>query len=146
MSAAERQIEVKAEKRSLDTVMKFLEDNLEADGCPPNVRGRIALAAEEIFVNIASYAYGGDAMADGTDTAIIRYAPDGGGRGATVTFIDHGAPYNPLAKTDPDITAAAKDRPSGGLGIFMVKQLMDAVSYSFENGQNVLVVRHGWDS
>lgn len=146
MSTAERQIEVKAEKRSLDTVMKFLEDNLEADGCPPDVRGRIALAAEEVFVNIASYAYDADAMADSDDTAIVRYALDGGGHEAAVTFIDHGAPYDPLAKTDPDITAAAKDRPVGGLGIFMVKQLMDAVSYSFENGQNMLVVKQGWGS
>lgn len=58
-----------------------------------------------------------------------------------VTFIDHGKPYDPLAKADPDVTLAAEDRPTGGLGIYLVKKTMDDVQYAYRDGQNILTVK-----
>ena len=57
-----------------------------------------------------------------------------------ITFRDSGEPYDPLAKEDPDITLSAEKRRIGGLGIFLVKKLMDEVAYKYEDGQNVLTI------
>lgn len=58
-----------------------------------------------------------------------------------ITFIDNGKQYNPLAKPDPDITLAAKERKKGGLGIFMVKNSMDDVSYEYKDGKIILTIK-----
>ena len=86
---------------------------------------QIDLAVEEIFVNIANYAY-----------RPVRENP----LEVTLTFLDSGAPYDPLAKEDPDITLDVKDRQIGGLGIFLVKQTMDDVKYEYKNGRNILTL------
>ncbi len=59
----------------------------------------------------------------------------------TITFIDHGVPYDPLAKQDPDLTLSADDRQIGGLGIFMTKKIMDDVAYEYKDGQNILTLK-----
>ena len=58
-----------------------------------------------------------------------------------ITFVDHGVPYDPLAKADPDITLSANKRQIGGLGIYLVKKTMDDVSYKYEDGHNILTIK-----
>ena len=128
-----RSLEIKATVENLDIVTDFLNEQLEETDCPVKTQMQIDLAAEEIFVNIAHYAYG-----DETGTAVISaYISEGR---AVITFEDCGIPYDPLAKPDPDITLAAEDRAVGGLGIFMVKKSMDDVRYEYRDGKNILTL------
>ena len=96
---------------------------------------QIDLAVEEIFVNIAKYAY----MPD-RGRAIVRVEVSDEPIQVRITFIDHGKPYDPLAKDDPDISLSADDRPIGGLGIFMAKQSMDDIKYEYKDGSNILTL------
>ena len=59
----------------------------------------------------------------------------------TITFVDHGVPYDPLAKKDPDVGLTAAEREVGGLGIFMTKKIMDDVAYAYEDGKNILTLK-----
>lgn len=86
--------------------------------------------------NIAHYAY--DAV---TGSATVRVGMEEAPAAACVTFIDHGKPYDPLSKPDTDITLSAEERPIGGLGIFMVKKTMDAVTYEYKDGQNIVTIK-----
>ena len=125
---------VEARTENLEQVIAFIEKNLEAADCPVKAQTQICVAAEEVFVNIASYAY-----APGTGDAVISMAVADGT--AEIVFRDRGMPFDPLAKPDPDVTLAADQRQIGGLGIYMVKKSMDEVLYRYENGENVLTVR-----
>ncbi len=127
---------VSADIDKLDEVLSFVDAFLEENDCSPKEQMRIDIAVEEIFVNIASYAYeGGEGVAD------ITCEMDAGTGQAVFTFVDSGKQFDPLAKPDPDVTLPAEERGIGGLGIFMVKKSMDEVSYRYENGQNILTVR-----
>ncbi len=127
-----------AKKDKLDDVIKFINENVEAMDCPPRVMMQLDVAVEELFVNIASYAYG-----DGEGDAIIRVEPQDEPKGVIVSFIDSGSPYDPLKKKDPDVTLSAEKRQIGGLGIFMVKKSMDDMFYEYKDGQNHLtIVKH----
>ena len=95
----------------------------------------IHICVEEIFVNIAHYAYGGK-----SGEAVINLDIEQNPKCCRVTFQDRGVPYNPLAKADPDITLSAEERQIGGLGIYMVKQSMDHVEYRYEDGCNILTI------
>ena len=130
----EKKLRVPALPEKLDEVTAFIDGVLEENGCPMKMQMQIDLAVEEIFVNIASYAYGG---ANG-DAEIGLFVENGE---ITMVFTDAGIAYDPLAKPDPDVTLSADDRPIGGLGIFLVKKIMDAVTYRRENGLNVLTVK-----
>ncbi len=121
---------------NLNTVLEFIDGTLESMDCPMRTQTQIDIAVEEIFVNIASYAY-----APGTGPATIRLEPCSNPASLTITFMDSGVPYDPLKKDDPDITLSAEERPIGGLGIFMVKKSMDEMTYVYENGMNVLSIR-----
>ncbi len=123
--------EARVEK--LDDVMAFVDGILEEADCPMKKQLQIDVAVEEIYVNIASYAY-----APGVGPATIRVALADAPRAVTITFIDRGTPYDPLAKPDPDVTLSAEERQIGGLGIFMVKKSMDDMAYAYEDGRNVL--------
>ena len=116
---------VEATKENLMVVNEFVETNLEKIDCPMKAMMQINVAVEEIYINIASYAYG-----DGTGQAEILLDTDTQGQVA-VTFMDSGVPYDPLAKEDPDVTLSAEERGIGGLGIFMVKKSMDDVKYRY---------------
>ncbi|MBQ9517666.1 MAG: ATP-binding protein [Eubacterium sp.] len=126
-------LNIDAKNENLQQVMDFVDDLLESADCSLKVQMQIDLAVEEIFVNIANYAYGGK-----SGTADITVAIDGGE--VTITFADSGTPYNPLAKPDPDITLSAAQRQIGGLGIFLVKKNMDSVQYEYKDGQNVFTI------
>lgn len=127
------EIDVEAETSKLPEVLDFIEKHLEKIGCLPRDRVKIGIAAEEIFVNIAQYAY-----APEKGRACVRIEVSDDPVEVTITFIDNGKPYDPLKNEDPDITLPASERPIGGLGVFMVKKTMDDVSYKYVNGRNIL--------
>ena len=125
---------VDADVGSLEQVNAFFDNILEQADCPMKAQMQIRLAAEEIFVNIAHYAYGeGKGKAE-----ICAFVADDV---FEARFRDSGVPFDPLKKTDPDTTLGAKERPIGGLGIFLVKKNMDEVTYAREDNCNVLTIR-----
>ena len=123
---------IKAKLENLVDVTAFVESQLETLDLPMKTQMQIDLAVEEIFVNIASYAYSPE---DGMAIIEVELTED---PRVIITFIDNGKPFDPLAKEDPDVTQTAEDRKVGGLGIFMVKKSMDDVSYEYKDGQNIL--------
>ena len=127
---------VEALTENLPQVTAFVDARLEAADCPMKAQMQIDVAVEEIFVNIAGYAY-----APEIGMATVRVEVSEEPLTVTITFIDHGVPYDPLAKEDPDVTLSAEQRELGGLGIFMTKKLMDDVSYEYKDGQNILTLR-----
>ena len=130
------ELEVEALAENLSEVQCFVDDRLDGTDCPPKAQMQIAVAVEEIFINIASYAYAPD-----KGKARVRVEVSGDPVTVTITFVDHGIPYDPLAREDPDIRASAAEREIGGLGIFMTKQIMDDVSYEYSGGQNILTLK-----
>lgn len=122
----------KADRTEMDNVISFINGLLEKNGWDELFMPAIDIAAEEIFVNIASYAYSDDY----TGERYARIECDVDENRAGFIFADAGMPYNPLEREDPDITLSAEERGIGGLGIYIVKQSMDEVSYSYENGEN----------
>lgn len=130
------ELDIEASTDNLQQVMDFVGSRLEAAGCPMKSKMQLDLAVEEIFVNIANYAY-----APEKGTATVRVEVTGDPVAVTITFIDRGIPYDPLKKTDPDITLSAEERGIGGLGIFLTKKVMDDISYEYKNGQNVLTLK-----
>ena len=119
----------------LDTVLEFVEGILDTTDCPIDVRMHIQIAVEEIFVNIAHYAYT-PSEGEATIRCSVSHEPPA----VTIQFRDHGVPYNPLLREDPDITLTAEQRSIGGLGIFMVKKSMDEVQYQYADGQNIFTI------
>ncbi len=122
---------IDAVPEALSDVQAFIEERI-GDGSPKATM-QIGLAVEEIFINIASYAY-----PSGKGKATVRVQREGDT--ATITFIDRGIPYDPLKKTDPDVTLSAEERGIGGLGIFLTKKLMDDVKYEYRDGKNILTL------
>lgn len=112
----------------------FAEEELEKMDCPLKIVMQITVCVEEVFVNIAHYAYG-DAVGS---MKLSLSACDGG---VEIEFRDRGIPFDPLAREDPDISLSAEERKVGGLGIYMVKQTMDDVTYRYEDGQNILTLK-----
>ena len=125
------EITVKAAVEELGRVTAFVEEQLECCGCPMKAAMQLGLAAEELFVNIAQYAY-----PQGGGTALIRLESFPGR--VRITFIDQGIPFDPLAREDPDITAPAEERKIGGLGIYMAKKSLDGMRYEYRDGCNML--------
>ena len=120
----------------LEPVQMFVLDQLKDHPYTERIRAQLDVAVEEIFVNIAHYAY----PKDQPGWAVIRCQVDQDPLRITIQFIDWGVPFNPLAKKDADITLSAEDRQIGGLGILMVKRSMDGVNYVYENGQDILTL------
>ncbi|MEG1524861.1 MAG: ATP-binding protein [Clostridia bacterium] len=128
---------VPAEVDRLDQVMQFIAVVLEKHNCPAAVETYLTMAVEEVFVNIVNYAYD-EGVGDVTlDADVCEQA-------VTIRVTDCGKAYNPMEKSDPDITLAAEKRQIGGLGIYMVKKLMDEVSYAYADGKNCLTIIKRW--
>lgn len=130
------ELTIDANSRNLPQVQSFIESHLEEAGCPMKTMMQISMAVEEIFINVSSYAY---APGQGDVTVCIEFANSS--KDVVITFKDHGIPYNPLAKDDPDVSLPAKDRKIGGLGIFLTKRVMDGMTYEYKDGQNILAMR-----
>lgn len=127
-----KELTIDAKVDNLDRVLEFIDAILEENECDMKTQVQIDVCVEEIFVNIANYAY-----TPGEGEAVIQVEvldP----RALSITFKDKGVHYNPLAKEDPDITLSADERPIGGLGIFMVKKSADDISYEYKDDQNIL--------
>ncbi len=129
-------ITVPAESTALETVNTFIQEKLESITCPKRTRMQMMLAVEEIFVNISSYAYHPE-----VGQAEVGVDIDGDPPTVTIRFLDQGRPFNPLEKPDADITLSAQEREIGGLGILLVKKIMDQVDYAYENGKNILIIK-----
>lgn len=124
-----------ADDKELDNVLEYLDNFLEENDCDPKIELRFNIALEEMFVNVAHYAYEG--KPDGYCKITLEMEKDD----AIVTLFDAGFEYNPLAKEDPDITLSAEERGIGGLGVFMVKKYMDECTYKRENNENIFMMR-----
>ena len=130
------EIVIEARRENLDQVLGFMDAHLERRDCPMKVMLQLDIAVEELFVNIANYAYG-----DQVGQAMIQLQEEHDPEGISITFIDEGMPFDPLAKPDPDVTLGAMDRSVGGLGIYMVKKSMDDMKYRYEDNRNILTIR-----
>ena len=124
-----------AKVEALSDVLGFVDETLERYECPMKIQTAICIAIEEVFVNVAHYAYG-----DGEGDMNLCIDFDTESREITFRMTDKGTPFDPLKKPDPDITLSAEDREIGGLGIFITKKTMDTVTYAYENGENVLTM------
>ena len=131
-----KELNIEATTENLDKVLTFVDEELVALSCPPDQQIQIQIAVEELFVNIAHYAYNPE-----VGPATVRVDVEDDPISVVITFIDNGVPYDPLAKDDPDITLSAQERDIGGLGIYMVKMSMDDVSYEYKDGRNILTIK-----
>ncbi len=121
---------------NIETVTDFVNEILEEAGASMKAQMQIDIAIDEIFSNIANYAYG-----DETGTATVSVEINKDPLSATITFADSGTPYDPLSADDPDTTLSAEERPSGGLGVFMVKKSMNETSYEYKEGKNIFTIK-----
>ena len=124
-----------AKVEALSDVLGFVDRTLESYECSMKIQTAICVAIEEVFVNVAHYAYG-----DGEGDMMLGIGFDEESRNITFRMSDKGTPFDPLKKPDPDITLSAEEREIGGLGIFITKKTMDTVSYAYENGENILTM------
>ena len=124
-----------AKTENLNDVLGFVEETLETFECPMKTQIAICVALEEVFVNVARYAY-----PDSEGDMTLHIGFDEQTRDVTFRMTDKGVPFDPLKKPDPDITLSAEEREIGGLGIFITKKTMDAVTYAYENGENILTM------
>ncbi len=129
---------VPAKTDQLDTVIAFVNETLDRGNCPAEIRFRVELAVEEIFVNIASYAY-----FPGEGEAEISCALREDTGELELRFADWGKAFDPLARPEADTSREATLNREGGLGLFLVKKTMDRVRYVREDGRNVLTVTKG---
>ena len=140
-----KELTIEAKVENLADVLSFIDSELEANDCPMKIQMQIDVAVEELFVNIANYAY-----APNVGEAVIgieitegnsENSGEENGKYACISFRDSGIPFDPTSKVDPDVTLSAEKRQIGGLGIFMVKKSMDVFEYRYEDGQNMLTIK-----
>lgn len=124
-----------ARTEALSDVLGFAEQMLDSFGCSMKIQTAVCVAIEEVFVNVAHYAYG-----DGEGDVSLGIGFDEVNRAVTFRMTDKGIPFDPLKKADPDITKSAEEREIGGLGIFIAKKTMDSIAYAYENGENILTM------
>ena len=124
-----------AKTEALSDILGFVDEMLEKYECPMKIQTAVCVAIEEVFVNVARYAYKG-----GEGDVILGIGFDAESRTVTFKMIDKGVPFDPLKKPDPDITLSAEEREIGGLGIFITKKTMDSVEYTYNNGENILTM------
>ncbi|MBR0277875.1 MAG: ATP-binding protein [Clostridia bacterium] len=132
------EIKLEAKDENLDTVIDFVNEQLDKEKCSSEIKTKFDIAVEEIFINIAHYAYADDS----TGFAVIQMSVEKEPLAIEVTFIDWGTPYNPLERPNPDVTAIPLEkRRNGGMGIYIVKRSMDDVKYQYSDGKNTLTIR-----
>lgn len=122
-----------AKTEYLDNVLEFVNALLEEKGCSMRAQLELDIAIEELFVNIASYAY---RPKEGPVTIQVLFEE----KMVSIVFIDEGKPYNPWEREDPDVTLSAEERQIGGLGVYLVKTTMNQVDYRYEDEKNILTI------
>ena len=128
-----KEIHVDSKIENIPEVMDFVRAELEALGCSEQVKAQFKMAVDVLFGNICLYAYG-----EGSGPVTVSVGLEGDPPSAAVTFCDSGSPYNPMEADLPDIELDIEDRPVGGLGIFLIREMMDSMSYEYKDGCNVL--------
>ncbi|MCI8771606.1 MAG: ATP-binding protein [Lachnospiraceae bacterium] len=131
-----KELTVDATVENIPVATDFVNEQLEAFHCPMKAQMQIAIAIDELFGNIAHYAYNPEVGA-----VTVRVEVTKEPLAVVITFIDQGKPYDPLARENPDVTLSVEDRDIGGLGIYMVKKSMDDISYEYRGGQNILTIK-----
>jgi anti-sigma regulatory factor (Ser/Thr protein kinase) len=131
-----KELTIAATVESIETVTDFVNEQLEAYDCPMKILMQINIAIDELFSNIAHYAYNPE-----TGDATVRVEVIEDPMAVIITFIDNGVPYDPLKQKDPDTTLPAEERELGGLGIYMVKKTMDDITYEYKDGKNILSIK-----
>lgn len=131
-----KELTIEATVRNIPDVTAFVDEELEALDCPMKAKFQIDVAIDELFGNIAFYAYHPH-----TGPVTVRVETEEAPKAVVITFIDRGIPYDPLSGEEPDITLSADQRKIGGLGIFLVKKTMDDMNYEYKDGQNILKIR-----
>ncbi len=126
---------VEAELDQLDRILAFVDECFEKNGCPDQEKEQIHIALDELFSNIVQYS--------GSKTVRITCRAEK--TGVSISLRDKGIPHDPFAAADPDITLAAEERQSGGLGVFIVKKLMDQATYRFEEGENIVTIYKAYE-
>ena len=130
-----KEIKVSAKIENVSIVTDFVNEELEKNDASMKSVMQIDIAIDEIFSNIANYAY--DEI-EGEAVISIDITEN---REAVLSFKDSGKYYNPLEKEDPDVTLSADERDIGGLGIFLVKKSMDNIDYEYKNNCNILTIK-----
>lgn len=131
-----KEITLKARVENIPQAIAFIDEALEALGCPLKAQMQMDVAMDELVCNVASYAY-----PDGEGDVTVQFDFDQNSRTVAVTLIDSGKPFNPLLAAEPDVTMPAEKRKIGGLGIFLVRKTMDAMDYEYRDGRNRLTFR-----
>lgn len=131
-----REMTLAATVENIGVVTDFVNEQLQTLDCPMKAQLQIGVAIDELFGNIAHYAY---APQVGEATVRVELVQDP--RSVIITFMDEGIPYDPLSSADPDTSLSAEERSIGGLGVFMVRKIMDEMTYRREAGRNILSVR-----
>lgn len=131
-----KEITMEASVENIERVTAFVDEQLEALNCPMRAQMQIDIAIDELFGNIAQYAY-----QPGKGPATVRVEVIKEPLAVVITFMDQGVPYDPLKRADPDITLPLEEREAGGLGVYMVKKSMDEVTYEYQDGKNILRIR-----
>ena len=116
-------------------VAEFMETEMEKFEISPKISMKMLIAIDEIYSNIVRYS--------GATEAIVSIKKSD--NTLKLQFKDNGKPYNPLDSKEPDITASAEDRSIGGLGIFMVKKMLDKVEYKYVDNYNILTLTKNLD-
>lgn len=129
------ELKLEATIDNLTEAIGFVEEHLTEIDLPFMTVTEICIAVEEIYVNIANYAYSPDT---GNVTIYVDTQKDKSK--VFITFEDQGIPYDPLEKEDPDINLSLEERQIGGLGIFMTKQFMDDLIYEYKDNSNILTL------
>ena len=132
-------LNLRADRQDLDILLENLEEILEKGDCPKDKKTGIMLSAEELFVNVADYAYGDKAGYCNIDIECDK-------KGIVIKMADGGEKFDPLAHKDPDLTLSASDRQIGGLGILMAKRYMDSIDYIYDNerSENRITLKKMW--
>jgi anti-sigma regulatory factor (Ser/Thr protein kinase) len=131
-----KELTIEATVDNIQTVTDFVDEQLENFDCPMKAQMQINIAIDEIFGNIAHYAYNPD-----TGSATVRVEVLEEPLSVIIAFIDNGKPYDPLKAKGPDLTLSADEREVGGLGVYMVKNLMDEILYEYKDGKNILTIK-----
>ena len=131
-------IKLTAVDENLNNALQFVRDKVKAAGCDDKTLRKIELYVEELFVNVAHYAYS-------PDVGEVEIKIEITDKKVRITFYDEGKPYDPLVKEDPDITLSAEERSIGGLGIFLTKKLTDNLKYEYKDGKNILITEKNFE-
>ena len=131
-----KELTVDAVRENLDQVIGFADSCMSGFDCSQESKNQVRISMEELFTNIASYAY-----PSGTGKVTVRIKTEVSPSSISVTFIDTGIPFDPLNKQDPDISLSPIERQIGGLGILTVKTMMDELSYEYTDGKNIMTIK-----